>query len=157
MSPPDALADTLLPTLGAVRRTLRRVGGSAFPDDALTPAQREVVLLVGRQPGRPVSAVARELGLAPNTVSTIVSRLVARGLLVRTTDADDRRVGRLSLTPPVQARVDAARVRRRRTLAEALALLEPAQVAQLRGGVEALAALVTQLDRLDQPDLAAAR
>jgi DNA-binding MarR family transcriptional regulator len=157
MSSPDTLADTLLPTLGAVRRTLRRVSGSVFPDDALTPAQREVVLLVGRQPGRPVSEVARELGLAPNTVSTIVSRLVARGLLVRRADPDDRRVGRLSLAPPVQGRADAARVRRRRTLAEALALLEPAQVAQLRGGVEALAALVAQLDRLEQPDLAAAR
>ncbi len=43
------------------------------------------------------------------------------------------------------------------TLASALASLEPAQVAQLRGGVEALAALVARLDRLDRPDLAAAR
>jgi DNA-binding MarR family transcriptional regulator len=157
MSPSDTLADTLLPTLGAVRRTLRRVGGSALADDALTPAERDVVLMVGREPGRPVSEVAHALGLAANTVSTIVSRLVARGLVVRTTDPGDRRVARLSLTPSVQARADAARVRRRRTLAEALAALDAAQVAQLRGGVEALAALVTQLDRLEQRDLAGAR
>jgi DNA-binding MarR family transcriptional regulator len=156
--PPDPLADTLLPTLGAVRRTLRRVSGSAFADDALTAAQREVVLLVGRQPGRPVSEVARELGLAANTVSTIVSRLVALGLVVRTTDPDDRRVGRLSLTPAAQAEADAARGRRRAVLAEALDALDPTQVAHIRAGVDALGALVTQLDRRERAgDLAGAR
>jgi DNA-binding MarR family transcriptional regulator len=159
-APPYPLVDTLLPTLGAVRRTLRRVGGSAFSDDALTAAQREVVLLVGRQPGRPVSDVARELGLAANTVSTIVSRLVALGLVVRTTDSDDRRVGRLSLSPGAQARADVARRARREVLTEALDALDPAQVEQIRAGVAALAALVAQLDRLERTrdgDLAAAR
>ena len=102
MSAHEPLIDALLPALGSVRRTLRRVAGSAVRDDALTAAQREVVLLVGRQPGRPVSDVAQDLGLAPNTVSTIVSRLVARGLVVRDTDPADRRVGRLSLTPSAQ-------------------------------------------------------
>ena len=149
----DPLVDTLLPTLGAVRRTLRRVGGSAFEDDALTAAQREVVLLVGRRPGRPVSEVARELGLAPNTVSTIVSRLVALGLVVRTTDPDDRRVGRLSLGAAAQARADAARRARRAVLTRALEGLDPVQVEQVRAGVDALAALVAQLEHLDRaPD-----
>jgi DNA-binding MarR family transcriptional regulator len=146
---PDPLVDTLLPTLGAVRRALRRVGGSAFPDDTLTAAQREVLLLVGRQPGRPVSEVARELGLAANTVSTIVSRLVALGLVERTTDPDDRRVGRLSLTAAAQARADAARGARRAVLSEALSALEPAQVDRIRAGVPALAALVTELGRIE--------
>src|SRR3954454_25249146 len=148
----DPLVDTLLPTLGAVRRTLRRVGGSAFEDDALTAAQREVVLLVGRRPGRPVSEVARELGLAPNTVSTIVSRLVALGLVVRATDPGDRRVGRLSLTPAAQESADAARARRREVLAAALDALDPPQVEQLRAGVTALGALAEQLERAGRPD-----
>ena len=162
MTVPDPLADTLLPVLGAVRRTLRRVGGSAFSGDDLTAAQREVLVLVGRRPGRPVSEVARELGLAANTVSTIVSRLVALGLLVRTTDPDDRRIGRLTLTAPAQTRADATRSRRRTVLVEALDALEPAQVDQIRVGVDALAALVAQLDRLEREaaadvDLAGAR
>lgn len=154
---PDPLVDTLLPTLGTLRRTLRRVGGSAVTDDTLTASQREVVLLVGRQPGRPVSEVARELGLAPNTVSTIVSRLVARGLVVRTTDPDDRRVGRLSLVAAAQARADAARQARRVVLTEALDALDPGQVEQIRVGVGALAALVEQLDRTPDARLAGAR
>jgi DNA-binding MarR family transcriptional regulator len=148
----DPLVDALLPTLGAVRRTLRRVAGSAVSDDALTSAEREVVLLVGRRPGRPVSEVAQELGVAPNTVSTIVSRLVARGLVVRATDPGDRRVARLSLTPAAQESADAARVRRRQVLTAALHALDPAQVEQLRVGVAALAALAEQLERAGAPD-----
>src|SRR5690349_19950701 len=103
---PDVLLDELLPTLVTGGRTLRRLAGPVFPHDALTTAQREVVFLVVRRPGRPVSEVGPELGLAPNTVSTMVSRLVAQDVLDRTTDSADRRVGRLSLTPPVQARID---------------------------------------------------
>lgn len=148
----DPLVDALLPTLGAVRRTLRRVAGSAVTDDALSAAEREVVLLVGRRPGRPVSEVAQELGLAPNTVSTIVSRLVARDLVVRATDPDDRRVARLSLTPAAQESADAARARRRQVLTAALHALDPAQVDQLRVGVAALAALAEQLERTEVPD-----
>ena len=148
----DPLVDALLPTLGAVRRTLRRVAGSAVSDDALTAAEREVVLLVGRRPARPVSEVAQELGLAPNTVSTIVSRLVARGLVVRATDPGDRRVARLSLTPAAQESADAARVRRRQVLTAALHALDPAQVEQLRVGVAALTALAEQLERAGAPD-----
>ncbi len=148
----DSLLDALLPTLGAVRRTLRRVAGSAVSDDALTAAEREVVLLVGRRPGRPVSEVAQELGLAPNTVSTIVSRLVTRGLVVRATDPDDRRIGRLSLTAAAPESADAARARRRQVLAAALDALDPAQVEQLRVGVTALAALAEQLDRAGASD-----
>ena len=148
----DSLLDALLPTLGAVRRTLRRVAGSAVNDDALTAAEREVVLLVGRRPGRPVSEVAQELGLAPNTVSTIVSRLVTRGLVVRATDPDDRRIGRLSLTATAQGSADTARARRRQVLAAALDALDPAQVEQLRVGVTALAALAEQLDRAGASD-----
>ncbi len=148
----DPLVDALLPALGAVRRTLRRVAGSAVSDDALTSAEREVVLLVGRRPGRPVSEVAQELGLAPNTVSTIVSRLAARDLVVRATDPGDRRVARLSLTPAAQESADAARVRRRQVLTAALHALDPAQVEQLRVGVAALAALAEQLERAGTPD-----
>ena len=99
-----------------------------------------------------MSEVAQELGLAPHTVSTIVSRLVARGLVVRATDPGDRRVARLSLTPAAQESADAARVRRRQVLTAALHALDPAQVEQLRVGVAALAALAEQLERAGTPD-----
>ena len=48
----------------------------------------EMLRLVGRQPGISVRAAATELGLAPNTASTLVSKLAADGLLIRTVDAE---------------------------------------------------------------------
>ncbi|MEL6463680.1 MAG: MarR family transcriptional regulator [Pseudomonadota bacterium] len=44
------------------------------------------------------SAIADELGIAPTTVSSVVSRLIKRGLITRTQSAEDRRAFDLSLT-----------------------------------------------------------
>lgn len=134
-----------MPTLGSVRRLLRRAAGTAFPRDHLTAAQREVVMLVGARPDSPVSYVAEELALAPNTVSTLVSRLITDGWLVRDADPTDRRVGRLRLTPDAQAEADAVRARRRLALRDALCELEPDQIADLRAGLAAIKALGERL------------
>ena len=140
-----SVADDLMPTLGSVRRLLRRVGGTAFDGDQLSAAQREVVLLVGMRPGSAVSHIAEELGLAPNTVSTLVSRLTAVGWLIREPDPTDRRVCRLRLAAAVQAQADAVRARRRQALRSALDELEPGQLTDLRVGLVALNALGERL------------
>lgn len=44
------------------------------------------------------SAIADELGIAPTTVSSVVSRLIKRGMITRTQSAEDRRAFDLSLT-----------------------------------------------------------
>ena len=71
---------------------------------------------------------AAELGLAPNTASTLVSKLAADGLLVRTVDPDDRRVGRLRLTESAQRIADESRAARRAALAAVLDRLDPDQI-----------------------------
>jgi DNA-binding MarR family transcriptional regulator len=146
----DTVVDGLLPAVGAVRRLLRRVAGPAFtPDDPLPASQREVLIAVGRQEGRSVAEIAQDLGLAPNSVSTIVTQLVGADLLVRKTDPRDRRVGRLVLTARARDLVAEARARRRGVLHEALDRLEPEQVAALAAGVGALEALTEQLKALE--------
>ena len=94
--------------------------------------------LVGRQPGISVSAAAAELGLVPNTASTLVSKLVANGLLVRTVGATDRRVGQLQLADPTQQIVDASRAARRALLSEVLGELDDDQIDSLTKGLEVL-------------------
>src|SRR6516162_841147 len=84
--------------VGRFRRQLRRSTGRGFDTAGLTQSQAELLRLVGRQPGISVREAANELGLVPNTASTLVSKLAADGLLIRSVDADDRRVGRLRLT-----------------------------------------------------------
>ena len=134
----DLIAE-LFTVVGRFRRQLRRSTGSGFDATGLTQSQGEMLRLVGRQPGISVREAATELGLVPNTASTLVSRLVGDGLLVRTVDADDRRVGRLQLTEPAQRIADQSRAARRAALAEVLDELEPGQLDSLEHGLEVLA------------------
>jgi len=85
-----------------------------------------------------VSAAAAELGLRPNTASTLVSKLVASGLLTRRVGATDRRVGELGLAEPTQQIVDAFRAARRALLSEVLGELDDGQIESLAKGLDVL-------------------
>jgi DNA-binding MarR family transcriptional regulator len=137
------LTGVLFSTVGRFRRQVRRSAGRSFAA-GLTESQAELLRLVGRRPGISVSAAAAELGLAANTASTLVSRLVADDLLVRTPDQADRRVGRLHLTEPAQRLADASRAARRAALAEVLDQLDDHEIATLTAGMEVLTKM-TQL------------
>src|ERR1700747_2740961 len=101
---PDLVAE-VFGVVGRFRRQLRRSAGRGLDSARISEAQSELLWLLGRQPGISVSAAASELGLVPNTASTLVSKLVAGGWLIRTVGESDRRVGRLRLPPPPPADV----------------------------------------------------
>ncbi|MGO9508578.1 MAG: MarR family winged helix-turn-helix transcriptional regulator [Mycobacterium sp.] len=124
--------------VGRFRRQLRRSGGRGLDSARLTESQSELLLLVGREPGISVSAAAAELGLVPNTASTLVSKLVSNGLLVRTAGETDRRVGRLRLATATQQLIDDSRAARRALLAEALGELDDDRIEALAKGLEVL-------------------
>jgi DNA-binding MarR family transcriptional regulator len=149
----DAVSEALMPAIGSVRRLLNRLAGPVVADGSqveMSTSQREVLVMVRKRPGSPVAEIAHELGLAANSVSTIVTQLVAAGLLVRETDPQDRRVGRLSLTPPAQEALASARARRRGVLHDALDRLTPGQLADLAAGIDALGALAEELRELER-------
>lgn len=131
--------------VGRFRRQLRRSAGRGFDASRLTESQSELLWLVGRQPGISVNAAAAELGLAPNTASTLVSKLVAGGLLLRTVGDPDRRVGRLHLAEPAQQIVDASRATRRAVLAEVLAELDDEQIESLTRGLDVIETMTRTL------------
>ena len=95
--------------VGRLRRQLRRSAGRGLDSGRLTESQSELLWLVGRRPGISVRRAAAELGLVPNTASTLVSKLVANGWLIRTVDETDRRACQLQLAEPTQQIVDASR------------------------------------------------
>jgi DNA-binding MarR family transcriptional regulator len=64
----------------------------------VTGPQRFVIRLLGRFPGLTVTRLAELLRVHPSTVSGILKRLEARGLLERRTDTRDRRRAFLGLT-----------------------------------------------------------
>lgn len=143
------LAAELFATVGRFRRQVRRSGGRPAIGTGLPESQAELLRLVSRQPGISVREAAAELGLAANTASTLVSRLSADGLLVRTVDPDDRRVGRLRLTEPAQRLADESRAARRAALVVALDRLDAERIERLHDGLTVLAELTRMLHEED--------
>jgi DNA-binding MarR family transcriptional regulator len=139
------LVNELFNVVGRFRRQLRRSTGRGFDTTGVTQSQAEMLRLVGRQPGISVREAAAELGLVPNTASTLVSKLAADGLLARTVDADDRRVGRLRLTEPAQRIADESRAARRAALSAVLDELDDRQIDTLAGGLAVLAEVTRML------------
>ncbi|OMB97375.1 MarR family transcriptional regulator [Mycobacterium sp. NS-7484] len=152
------LVGELFSVVGRFRRQLRRSTGGGFDVGAgkvagsgtLTQSQGELMRLVGRRPDISVRESAAELSLAPNTASTLVSRLVAEGLLTRTADDGDRRVVRLRLTPPAQALADETRAARRAALSAALAQLDKTQIDALAHGLDVMSELTRLLHESEQ-------
>ena len=86
-------------------RTLRRhvVRGSRaeLARSGLTAAQVSVISLLGTNSEMTLGDLSRELELSHSTVSGIVDRLQAKGLVVRNPSADDRRYVQISLAEHV--------------------------------------------------------
>lgn len=143
----DLIGD-LFSVVGRFRRQLRRATGGGF-DAGLTQSQGELLRLVGRKPGISVRESASELSLVPNTASTLVSRLVVDGLLVKIVDDSDRRVSRLHLTPQAQGIVDESRAARRAALSAVLAKLDGSQIEDLAKGLNVLTELTRLLQERD--------
>ena len=139
------LVTELFSVVGRFRRQLRRSTGRGFDAAGLTESQSELLRLVGRRAGISVREAATELGLVPNTASTLVSKLTSDGLLIRTVDTDDRRVGRLRLTDSAQRIADESRAARRAALSAVLDELDAGQIERLTRGLEVLAEMTRRM------------
>jgi DNA-binding MarR family transcriptional regulator len=98
-------AAELLAAISAVRRTARQAVRKAWHEEPLPTAQSELLRLVADRPGITVAEAARELRLAPNTVSTLVGRLAGQALLGRERAQADARSVRLSVTRRARQRL----------------------------------------------------
>ncbi len=144
----QTVADELLKQTARIRRIGRRRLGRPEELSRLTGAQLELVRLVRRRPGVSVAEAAADLGVAPNTVSTLVRRLTEAGMLVRTPDQSDRRIARLALPTTLARRVGAWRDRRIVALGAAIAMLEPAEQATIASAAALLERVADELERL---------
>jgi DNA-binding MarR family transcriptional regulator len=140
------LAAELLGAISAVRRTARRTVRSAWHEEPLPPAQAELLRLAAARPGISVADAAHELRLAPNTVSTLVGRLTAAGLLGRTRSASDGRSVRLAVTGKATRRIAGFRDLRADLAGRALDRLTAGDRQALADAVPALLRLAAQLE-----------
>lgn len=131
--------------LGRFRRQLRRSAGTGYAPARLSESQAELLRLVARRPGISVSLAAAELGLVPNTASTLVSKLVCDGLLIRDVHTGDRRICQLRLTESAQHVMDASAAARRALLSDVLGQLDDDQIGVLAQGLEVLEEMTRML------------
>ena len=145
---PNPLGVELADTVYGFRRVTRRVVRQSFPGDALPPSEAELLAFVGHSKGTGVREAAQALLLAPNTVSTLVSRLVDAGLLERRADPADGRAAQLQLTNAGAARVRQWRRHRAEILARGIDMLDDDERAALAAAIAPLRRLGASLDSL---------
>lgn len=141
------LAAGLLTVIGPLRRALRREGRRGLPGDPLPASQAELLRLVRLQPGIGVREASQQIGVAANTVSTLVNQLVAAGLLSRRRDPVDGRAARLELTARARRRMALWRDHREQALGAALDELDAEQREALERSLPALHKVLEVLER----------
>jgi DNA-binding MarR family transcriptional regulator len=141
------LSGQLLGVIGPLRRALRRAGRRGLPGPPVPSAQAELLRVVLVQPGIGVREAAQQLGVAPNTVSTLVNQLAVAGLLERGRDPDDGRAARLVLTQRAVGRAALWRDQREQALRAALAELDEREREALTTAVPALRRVLEVMER----------
>jgi DNA-binding MarR family transcriptional regulator len=139
----DELAGSLSASVAALTRALRRRLRADLVEAPLRGSQAELLRLVYGSPGIGVSAAARALTLADNSVSTLVNQLTTAGLLIREPDPADRRAARLRTTETANKRLRAWERRRAELVTGILAELTAADRAALSAAAPALRRLAT--------------
>ncbi|MEU2270611.1 MarR family winged helix-turn-helix transcriptional regulator [Streptomyces olindensis] len=135
------MADALVGVQRLIRRRLRR----EMPDPPLRGAEAELLRLVVTRRGIGISDAAKELGLATNSVSTLVNQPARAGYLTRETDPADRRAARLLPTPAAEARLREWRRRRADLLRRHVSGLDETDRRALLAAVPALRKLADTL------------
>jgi DNA-binding MarR family transcriptional regulator len=140
------LAGEVLAAISALRRVARRAARSAWPAQPLPSAQSELLRLAASRPGITVTEAAAERWLASNTVSTLVGRLAAAGLLERARAVSDGRSIRLTVTASGAKRIAEWRDLRADLAGRALSRLPDADHQALAAAIPALLRFAAELE-----------
>lgn len=92
----------VLALLRTLRRDLVRRSRAELARSGLTAAQLSVISVLGTRGALTLTELSSELELSHSTVSGIVDRLQARGIVQRTPSPTDRRSTRIALTEQAQ-------------------------------------------------------
>jgi DNA-binding MarR family transcriptional regulator len=126
--------------LDVVRRlaALMRGGGSPWLELELPMGQFKAMMALSALGPLSVGRLARRLGIAEPSASLLVDKLQTQGLVVRSTDAADRRRTLVELTDEARALVARLQEVRDERLAELLAGLDDDDLQALHQGMQAL-------------------
>lgn len=132
------LTAELARVLARIGRGLRYHTRDAREALDITHSEADLLRLIDRRPGIRVNDAAGELGVASNSVSTLVRQLSRAGLLERSADPLDGRAVCLRLTGSASAWVTQVGNAREQTIERALASLDEDDRRQLEAAVPAM-------------------
>ena len=131
--------------LWSIEHGLQRMSKRMENDFGITGPQRLVLRVVGKFPGLSASELAHIVRLHPSTITGILQRLVARGLLERQRDPSDTRRARLRLKAKASSHTRASRGTVEKAVKEALA---DAGAANVRAARKVLTEIAQRLNML---------
>jgi DNA-binding MarR family transcriptional regulator len=132
-------AQGVLDVVPAVMRYIR-AQMRAHRGAGLSVPQLRGLLFVNRNEGAALGSLAEHLGLTPPSASKLVEELVKRGLLERSTCAEDRRRLRLGVSPAGRRLLEAVLRETHRRLSGALRRLGPQELQSVSLAMRALRA-----------------
>ena len=127
-----------------VFRLRRALSQSTHPD--LTPAKYDAMRVVYTRPGLSVLDVARALGIARNTASTVVTSLITLGWVERRRDELDARIACLYPSRRALARKARQQDWRDVQISAALGALTPAERSMIEAALPPLKSLLLRLE-----------
>src|SRR6185437_3781590 len=98
----EELAQSVEREIRAVAQALRRPLEAHYAQGQLTAPQRIVMQALFNSEGLSLKELCARVALSHSTVSGIVDRLQARGMIERSTDAADRRLTCIRVAPIVR-------------------------------------------------------
>jgi len=135
-----ALAHELRTTSGRLTRALRERGGRL----GLTASQSEALGFVDREGPMTVTALAKRIGIRPQSAGATIAALEEQGLVVVSADPDDGRQKVIAATERAHDLVEVSRTAREDWLAERISTaLSAAEQHRLQDAVAVLARLVS--------------
>ena len=156
----SALTVELAKVLGRIGRGLRYRTRAVREALDVTHSEGELLRLLDRKPGIRVQEAASELGVASNSVSTLVKQLTRAALIQREVDPLDGRVAQLRLTPLAEEWATRVGNAREATIGRALDSLDESDRQLLEAALPAMTRLskaICQVRRCGCNEHAAAR
>jgi DNA-binding MarR family transcriptional regulator len=147
----EELTDRFVELVEAINQQFHsRVPGdlTEWPELELTMPQMRIMCLL-RQGSQRMGTVASVLGSSLSSATSMVDRLLDKGLVERMPDPDDRRVVRCRLTPKGSGEVERFWRIERRSIVQ---MVEPLTAAELQSVVQAIELLYQAGNRPREPE-----
>ncbi len=136
--PAPEIAARLRLSATRLARRLRQESGAG-----LSPSQQSALSVIANEGPLTLGALAEHERVAPPSITKVVSKLEADGLVVRTPDPADRRVCRVAVSADGAALLEESRRRKTAWLTERISELDDSGRRRLADALDVLDALIS--------------